>query len=182
MCVIVDTNTFGPVFDKKNDKHKDFKPVLDWVLHGKGKFIIGGSKYVGELKKAKRYLKLFQLLATHKGKVIKLNDSKVDAEQKRIESLVVDSDFDDPHLPAMVIVSRCQVICSADTRSIRFVTDPKLYPAGIKNPKYYTSCRNCDLLSDKYVDSKYKPIKKMPQNTAAKVEANINTILGDIRK
>lgn len=182
MCVIVDTNTFGPVFDKKNDKHNDFKPVLDWVLYGKGKFVIGGSKYMGELRKAKRYLKIFQILKTHKDKVVKLNDSTVDAEQNRIESLIVDSDFDDPHLPAMVVVSRCQVIYSVDTRSIRFVTDPKIYPAGIKTPKYYTSCRNCKLLTDKYIGSQYKPIKKIPPNNAAKTEANINTILAETRK
>lgn len=62
MCIIVDTNTFGPVFDSNNEKHAEFKPVLDWVLHGKGKFVIGGSKYMAELKKAKKFLKVFGVL------------------------------------------------------------------------------------------------------------------------
>lgn len=174
MCVIVDTNTFGPVFNSKNEKHQEFKPVLDWVLYGKGKFVIGGSKYMGELSKAKRYLSLLRTLNMNKNKIVRLDDGQVDNEQKRIEALVTDPDFDDPHLPAMVIVSKCQVICSDDTRSIRFVTDPKLYPDGVKTPKYYTGKRNCDLLSDKYIDDKYKPLNKIPPTVAKKIETNMN--------
>lgn len=73
---------------------------------------------------------------------------------------ITDKDFDDPHLPAIVIVSKCKVICSCDTRSVKFVTLPQLYPKGIDVPKYYTSKRNIDLLSDKYVHNCYKPLNK----------------------
>lgn len=177
MCIIVDTNTFGPVFDSNNEKHAEFKPVLDWVLHGKGKFVIGGSKYMAELKKAKKFLKVFGVLNVYKNKVIRLDTAEVDKEQKRIEAMISDTDFDDPHLPAMVIVSKCRLICSDDSRSIRFVTNPDLYPDNVKTPKYYTGSRNCDLLSDKYIDKRYKPLEKMPQNTADVIETKINSCL-----
>lgn len=171
MCVIVDTNTFGPVFNEQNEKHAEFKPVLDWVLHGKGKFVIGGSKYMGELKKASKYLKFFSVLATYKtNKIITLKDADVDKEQERIEKMITDPDFDDPHLPAMVIVSKCQIICSVDTRSVKFVTDSQLYPKCIKVPCYYTGSRNKDLLCDKYVDDRYKPLQKIPKTQAEEIE------------
>ncbi len=182
MCVIVDTNTFGPVFNPNNDKHSEFEPVLNWVLHGKGKFVIGGSKYMGELKKATRYLRLFRILNTTKDKVVRLDNKMVDDEQARIEALITDTDFDDPHLPAMIIVSKCQVICSDDTRSIRFVTDSRLYPDGVKTPKYYTGCRNKNLLCDNYIDDRYKPLNKIPQNKADMLEQKMKSMLDKATK
>lgn len=178
MCVIVDTNTFGPVFDPANEKHAEFKLVLDWVLHGKGKFVIGGSKYMGELRKARRYSRIISILKVFKDKIIKLDDAAVDKEQKRIEGVEVDPDFDDPHLPAMVIVSKCQVICSVDNRSVRFVTNPKFYPDNFVIPKFFTGSRNKDLLSDKYIDKKYKPLNKIPKKEAENIEEKISSSLG----
>lgn len=159
MCVIVDTNCFASVFDTKSAKHAEFSPVLDWILNGKGKLVYGGTKYIQELSKTK-YLKIFNILNSKAKKVIVVDSVKVDEEQKRIESLITDPDFDDPHLPAIVIVSKCEVICTEDTRSVRFVTDGSLYPKGTNIPKYYTSSRNKNLLCDKYINKVYKPLKK----------------------
>lgn len=178
MCVIVDTNTLGPVFEAKNVKHAEFSPVLEWVLHGKGKFVIGGSKYMKELGKARRFLKLFATLAKYKTeKIVRLTDADVDKEQGRIEKIITDPDFDDPHLPAMVIVSKCQIICSVDTRSVRFVTDCQLYPKGVKVPCYYTGIRNKNLLCDKYVDDRYKPLPKISKTQADQIEEHLDKML-----
>lgn len=159
MCVIVDTNCLASVFDTNSAKHNEFRPVLEWVLSGKGKLVYGGTKYIQELSKTK-YLKLFNILNAKTKKVVIVDKGKVDQEQSRIEHLIIDPDFDDPHLPAIVIVSKCEVICSEDTRSVRFVTDNKLYPKGINIPKYYTSIRNKNLLCDDYVNKIYKPLGK----------------------
>lgn len=159
MCVIVDTNCLASVFERKSEKHPQFAPVLEWIIYGKGKLIYGGSKYISELRKASKYFKIIIQLKK-KGKVICVDKERVDREQKRIEKEITDKDFDDPHLPAIVIVSKCKVICSCDTRSVKFVTLPQLYPKGIDVPKYYTSKRNIDLLSDKYVHDCYKPLNK----------------------
>lgn len=159
MCIIVDTNCLASVFDKKSDKHQEFEPVLEWITKGKGKFIYGGSKYLAELSKATKYLRIINILKKS-GKTIIANKDIVDKEQKRIEQSITDEDFDDPHLPAIVIASKCKLICSVDTRSIKFVTCSKLYPKGIEVPKYYTSSKNKNLLCDKYIPKCYKPLKK----------------------
>lgn len=159
MCIIVDTNCFAPVFDRKSEKHDQFAPVLEWIISGKGKLIYGGSKYFEELKKASRYLKIINSLKKI-GKAILVPKELVDKEQKRIEKKITDSDFDDPHLPAIVIVSKCKIICSSDTRSIKYVTQSKLYPKGIDIPKYYTGIKNKKLLCDKYIHDSYKPLNK----------------------
>lgn len=92
-----------------------------------------------------------------------MNDSDVDAWQNIIGDKINNPDFDDPHLPAIVIVSKCRVICSVDTRSVRFVTDPHIYPKGVDVPKYYTSKKNVSLLTDEYVHKCYKPLTKLPK-------------------
>lgn len=160
MCIIVDTNCLSSVFERNSDKHSEFEPVFEWIFTGKGKLIFGGSKYIEELEKTKKYLKIINLLK-NKGKAINIDKDLVDKEQKRIESLITNKDFDDPHLPALVIISKCKLICSQDTRSIKFVTNPQLYPKGIDIPKYYTSVNNIDLLCDKYIHDVYKPLKKL---------------------
>ena len=161
MCVIVDTNCFANVFSKTSERHKEFEPVLDWILNGKGKLIYGGTKYITELSKAPKYLRFINILKAKKNKVIVVDKEEVDEEQQRISALITDDDFDDPHLPAIVNVSRCRIICSSDTRSVKFVTDPKLYHNGVHPPVYYTGSRNEDLLCDQYIDDRYKPLNKL---------------------
>lgn len=160
MPVIVDTNCFANVFSRKSERHAEFEPVLDWIVNGKGKLIAGGTKYKNELKKAPKYLKIFTLLRDA-GKVHFGNDQEIDDYQKKVEELKEDDDFDDEHLPAIVSVTKCKIICSEDTRSIPHVTDRKYYPTGVSTPVYYTSSRNKDLLCDKYVDDSLKPINKI---------------------
>lgn len=169
MCIIVDTNCLAAVFERKSENHYQFAPVLEWIITGKGKLIYGGSKYLKELTRARRYIKIFNLLKD-KGKAIPINKELVDKEQERIEKEITDKDFDDPHLPAIVIVSKCKIICSSDTRSIRFVTLPQLYPKGIDVPKYYTSDRNKDLLCDKYIHDCYKPLSKCNKEDKESIE------------
>jgi hypothetical protein len=160
MCIIVDTNCLASVFDKSSAKHSDFEPVLNWILSGKGKLIYGGTKYLTELGKSRKYLKIIGLLNSRAKRVIIVDKEKVDQEQVRIESLITDNDFDDPHLPAIVIISKCMLICSEDSRSTKFVTRGELYPKGIIVPKYYMGFRNKDLLCNENIDKKYKPFTK----------------------
>ena len=97
----------------------------------------------------------------------------VDAEQARIEKMVTDDDFDDPHIPAIVIVSKCKIICSVDARSIKYVAQSKLYPKGIDIPKYYTGVKNKNLLCDKYIHDSYKPLNKCNK----RVQQSINKVI-----
>lgn len=160
MCVIIDTNCLSYVFDRTSDRHADFEPVLKWILCGKGFIVYGGSKYLKELKKAGKYLNIFTMLRHKKKKLVILPTEEVDREENVIKQLITNPDFDDPHLVAMVRVSSCMIICSVDTRSVKFVTNSILYSKGVKPPKYYTGLRNVKLLTDKYVPDKYKPLEK----------------------
>lgn len=165
MCIIVDTNTFSLVFKANSNYTQDFRPVLDWVIGGKGKFVIGGTKYLDELKQNRKALSFLNIMRSKTNKVIILNKNKVDEWQIIIQQKKQDSDFDDPHLPAMVIVSRCLLICSLDKRSIEYVTSKSIYPKNIKVPKYYTGIHNVNLLCDKYIDKKYFPLDKLNKRT-----------------
>ena len=176
MCVIVDANTLSCVFKDDAMKKLQFEPVLKWVLEGKGKFIIGGTKYMNELRKVKSASSFLSMLRMRtKDKVVMLDREKVDSYQSIMEEIVDDPHFDDPHLPAMVIVSHCMVICSLDARSIDFVTRPSLYPRGVKVPRYYTGMHNVDLLCDKYIDKRYKPLSKLSHSQSERFAGLISS-------
>ncbi|RZS90621.1 hypothetical protein [Aquimarina brevivitae] len=160
MAIIIDANCVANVFSKKSAKHRDFKPVLNWILLGKGLMIYGGSQYKKELTKTSKYLPIIRLLKDV-GKAIEGDTIDIDEYQVVVEDLKDDIDFDDTHLPAIVVVTKCRIICSEDCRSIPFVQDSKYYPKGFKTPVYYTSIKNKKLLTDKYVDDSLKPLCKL---------------------
>lgn len=147
MCIIIDANTFSSVFDSKSDDHMEFVPVLNWILNGKGKVVYGGTQYRDELRVAKRYLGIFGELKKAR-KVVELPTETVDAEQQRIENLVVHHDFDDPHLIAIISVSGCRLVCSKDTRAYPFIKNRDLYARPSLRPKIYSGARNSRLLRD----------------------------------
>lgn len=166
MCIIIDTNCLSDVFCAGTKNHKKFEPVMDWIIGGIGKMVVGGTKYRGELIKNRKISSFVKTLNMRANKVIMVDDKKVDAWQRKIEELIPDPDFDDPHLPAMVIVGKCHLICTGDVRSVKHVTRPDIYPKGTEIPKYYTSERNKNLLCQNYVDDFYKPYLKCNKKTS----------------
>lgn len=175
MCVIVDANSLSSVFNPTDEYHEDFQPVYDWIIKGKGKLIMGGTHYNKEISKCRKYLKIINVLKKQ-SKVYTADSEKVDQLEADIRSKIPDPDFDDPHLPAIAIVGKCKVICSRDTRSIKFVTSPCLYPNKISIPKYYCSRRNISLLSDKYIHSFHKPLNSFNKATILQVSQLIHDI------
>lgn len=153
MAIIVDTNCFSRVFCRNNKEHEEFAPVLEWILNGKGFLVYGGSKYKQELKKCKRYLHFFNMLKSAK-KAFAFDDDAIDKLQLKYEKLIDDPDFDDPHLPALVRVSKCRLICSTDLRSIPFVTNPDFYPKRFHVPQFYCGKKNESLLTDDNIDDR----------------------------
>lgn len=172
MPIIIDTNCFANVFERNSKNHPDFKPVLDWIVSGKGMMAFGGSKYLGELKKAKKYLRIIRLLKDQK-KVLVGNQYEIDILQEKISLNFPDPDFDDPHLPAIAIITKCILICSEDMRSVRFVKNSSIYPNGFQTPSYYSSKKNLDLLCDKYVHEANKPLLKIPKTLQDVLNKNI---------
>jgi len=168
MAIILDTNCFANVFSKNTAKHEEYKPVLDWVVKGKGLFVYGGTQYIEELRTCAKYLPLFRELRLV-GKVLVLDKEKVDQRQEVIAEQIPDDEFDDKHLSAIVIESKCKLICSDDKRSIKYVTNPALYPKGITKPKYYTGSKNAKMLCDKNIDKSLKPLCKLNKASRARV-------------
>lgn len=172
MPIIIDTNCFANVFSRSSAKHKDFEPVLKWIIEGRGILIYGGSKYKEELRKASRYLTLFRLLK-EVGKAVNKFDNEIDRLQKSIEAKKVEQEFNDVHLLAISVVSRCMLICSEDTKSIKYVTSRKYLPKGSLKPVYYTSIKNVILLNDKYVDDSLKPLCKVNKRLAKQLYSHL---------
>lgn len=150
MCIVIDLNVLAAVLNPFSSKHSDFQPVEHWISDGKGKFVYGGTTYIGELSRASKYLGIISEWE-RKGKTVRLCDAIVDAEESRIRELVDDPDFDDPHLAAIVSASRCRLICSEDKRAYPFLTRRDLYPKGVRRPRIYRDCRNAALLCDRYL-------------------------------
>lgn len=172
MAIIIDTNCFANVFNSRSSNHAEFKPVLDWIIKGKGIIVYGGSKYKEELQKASKYLTIFRLLKDV-NKVLIGDSNEIDRVQSEIENKTVDKDFDDPHLPAIVIVTKCRLICSNDSRSIPFVQQRELYPQGCITPSYYTGLRNSNLLCDEYIDDTLKPLCKLNKKQRNLIENHL---------
>ena len=156
MAIIIDTNCLSRVFNRKNVEFSEFEPVFNWIINGNGFIVYGGSKYIEELKKAKRYLGLFRIL-NDMGKVYKCPETEmIDELTDYYEKKYANEDFDDPHLPAIVIVTKCRLICSTDYRSIPYVTSSKMYPKRFVVPKYYQSRKDEKLLIESNIDKRLK--------------------------
>lgn len=168
MPIIIDTNCFANVFSRTSKKHAEFEPVLSWIIEGKGLIIYGGTKYKQELKKAKKYQTIFRFLK-EVGKAVNKSDIDIDRFQKEIEKLKESETFNDVHLLAISVVSKCRIICSEDAKSIPFVTNKKYFPPGFQKPVYYTSLKNKKLLCDRYVDGSLKPLCKVKKSIAQKI-------------
>ncbi|APC41039.1 type II toxin-antitoxin system VapC family toxin [Clostridium estertheticum] len=176
MCIIIDTNVFASVFNCSSAEHEDFKPVLDWITKGSGKAVIGGNTYRTELKKAKRYLKLFTLLASC-NKIIHVDDAEVDQIEINLKKQLVHRDFDDPHLIALTIVSKTKLICSGDARAYKYIKDPNLYPKCFNRPKIYKGKENKNLLIDENIPDKYKPVNKLNKARYDSLSTNFSNII-----
>ncbi len=149
MCIVIDTNTLSCIFNPNNANHKNFKPVLDWIKSG-GRIIYGGEHYKKELMNS-GYYKIVKLYRDKK-QVIDLDmeyQGCVDKEEKKIESLGYSKQFDDMHIIAIILVSRCKIVCTKDkTFTTKFLKKKELYvKTKIKIPKVYSNSKNKDLLN-----------------------------------
>ncbi len=160
MCLVLDANVFGAFFDPTNAAHDDLKPALEWVVYGKGRLVYGGTKYKSEMRAAGKYLKLFANLQ-RAGKIVSICDKSVDTHEAKITGLEKDSDFDDPHLIAIVVSSGCKIVCTNDKRALPYLKKAALYQGIVKRPKIYQSKRNAALLADENIAEVCCPCKKL---------------------
>ncbi len=136
MCIIIDTNTLGLVFNSETKEHEKFKPVLEWINNGKGKIVYGGTEYEKELIKANslKLIKQYNIA----GKAVHICNKKVDEKETEIKKRANNISFNDTHLVAIVCVSKCKlIICSNDKKAYPFLKDPHLYQKEAQTPKIY---------------------------------------------
>jgi predicted nucleic acid-binding protein len=171
MCIVVDTNTLSNVFKREDKKHTNFKPVLDWILEGNGKLIVGGSKFNDELFKEIAWFRKLFLQLVDLNKVVRIDNKKVDIRQAALEQLLKHRDFDDPHLLALIAESKCRVLCTGDKRAFPFIQDRNLYPKRVTPPAIYSARNNADLLCNKNLADCCLPKVKLKKRDTAKILA-----------
>lgn len=150
MCIIIDTNTFTKVFKHDNAEHPNFKPVYDWIIRNKGYLVIGGSKYKQELglikssdgKRRLNALPILSELVRKNIKITNIDDEKVDKYQQSIQHKIKSPDFDDPHIIALAVISKCRLICTSELRALPFFADKSLYPKRFRLPDTYRGIRD----------------------------------------
>jgi hypothetical protein len=169
MCIVIDTNTLSKVFKASDKKHLEFKPVLDWIVEGNGKIVIGGSKFHDELFTNIGWFRKLFLLLKGLNKVVVVDAHTVDAHQKAIEAKKIHKHFDDPHLVALLAISKCRVICTNDARAIPFIQNRMLYPKRAPLPSIYSQRGNANLLCDKNIAGCCMPKVKLTKKMAANI-------------
>lgn len=145
MCIVVDAPLFVPMFKTSDPKSVSYQPVRQWVVEGIGKFVIGGTKYKAELAKIPTVLPVL-LELERKGKVVRISDAVVDAEEALVKVIEPRPDFDDPHLAALIRATGCRLICVLDPRSHKYLRASKLYKSPKARPNLYTRPKNKSLL------------------------------------
>lgn len=165
MCIVIDTNCMSSVFKRSSKDHTDFKPVKDWIIEGKGKIVIGGSKYREEIK---HYLSQLAELERN-NKVVKIDNAKVDREHDLLKEKIDHRDYDDPHLIALLSISRCKLICSKDERAYPFFKNKDLYQSR-SAPLIYCKERNKDLLCDNNIAPICEPCIKLNKSQIDQLE------------
>jgi hypothetical protein len=155
MCLLIDACCIPKVFDQKNSCHADYEPILDWITHGDGRMVYGGTKYGTELRELAKYLRIISELQ-RKGRAFVLPQSDVDTIANGLRAQIADPEFNDEHLVAIVIVSRCCVVCTEDTTAISYLKRRAFYlNHGMKKPKIYHSHRNRNLCCRRNVTENY---------------------------
>lgn len=140
MCLVIDTCCLAMVFDGRNKKHASFIPVLDWI-NGNGYMIYGGTKYNEELRTAYKYLPFVTELS-RKHRTIQVSTKRVDKIAAQLKARIPDPEFNDEHLVALVIASRCCVVCTIDNVAISYLKRTDLFrPTGLGRPRIYKGDR-----------------------------------------
>jgi hypothetical protein len=148
VCVVIDACCLVKVFDPENREHGQFAPIWEWISRGRGRMIYGGTKYLAELSRVRKVLPIVNELQ-RKGRVKVMSGAGVDTVAAKIKQKVGDGTFDDEHLVAIVIVSRCRVVCTDDESAMPYLKRPKLFADyGMKRPKIYNRSTHEHLCCD----------------------------------
>lgn len=147
MCIVIDASVIPKVFGKTDP---DYIPVYDWITKGRGKIVIGGTKYGKELANLGRFTRLLSELSRQR-KVIVMNKKTIDRLATKLKEIEPKPDFDDPHIVALVEESGCRIVCSEDKRSDKYLRDSRFYKKSRRPSIYRYAKKHTHLISDKNI-------------------------------
>jgi hypothetical protein len=141
MCLIIDTDCLSRVFIGRNSEHKPFIPVMKWI-RSSGYMVYGGTKYNAQLGRHSEVLGLVVELSK-RGKTIRLSSHLVDPIAAELKTRFPEAAFDDEHLVALVIASKCGVVCTYDKGAMKYLRRPDVYDPyrGVTRPSIYSGSR-----------------------------------------
>lgn len=141
MCVVIDSCCLAMVFDSSNEKHLSFIPILDWI-NGSGCMIYGGSKYNLELRRLPKYLSLVAELRKTQ-RAIPVPDAEVDSIAVELKKKFPNPEFNDEHIAALVIASRCGVVCTIDKPATAYLRSVEVFTGrDMSRPSIYSGHRD----------------------------------------
>jgi hypothetical protein len=155
--MLIDANLIAAIFNKNNEKHFMYKPILEWFVVGKAKIVIGGGRYYRN--EIKERLASYIPILTELSRLNKTHwfpDKTVDELTTYIKSMESKADFDDLHIVALLSVSKAKIFCSEDERSFQFIKDKRFYPKGQEPPRILslkTHDASLELLNDENICS-----------------------------
>lgn len=158
MPIIIDTNCFPLFFEDL-----EYLPLRKWIIDWPWMIVYWGNKFNSELEKNERVLNLL-INFSKIWKTIRGNTKLIDDEQSKIELLISDPDFDDPHLIALSKITKTLLIATKDKRSIKFLTRPSLYSSNKLIPKIYSWKRNKSILNKANIHRSNKTKCKILRN------------------
>lgn len=162
MCIVIDSDVFSPLVNPHMRNHREFQPVLEWIVSGKGKIVYGGTTYEQEVSRHRNFRE-FLVQMEHKGKTVNVHCVDVDCVEISLSQAIQGPGFNNHHIVAIVLVSSCKLVCSNDTglhalistcysrgaRALIKKISPN--PGSIQCPKIYKNRRHRALLSDRNI-------------------------------
>lgn len=141
MSIVIDVNTMPSVFCASTSDHSDFRPVLEWILFGNGKVVVGGKTFMVELKRLPRYMRVLENLKAI-GKAGFYTDPAIDSREQWVAEIEPRANFDDKHIVALIGHLKVRLFCSRDGRSFPFINDTRFYDSSTDRPAIYTNSKH----------------------------------------
>lgn len=140
MCMVVDANLLRTFFYPKDKNHDHYSTLLNWLISGKIKMTLGGTKYSQEFDTI-RQLEFVRIIRFLKDKrsIVEMDKETVDQRQAEYEKMGLPKDFDDPHIAALALTSRAKLLCTNDQPLIKYIKLKKLRANDEVPPKIYGS-------------------------------------------
>jgi hypothetical protein len=114
MCVVVDADTFTYFSNPHSSRHGEFQPIIKWVRDSNCKYVYGGTTYTNQLNKHKDFRDFLKTM-WQAGKTVDIGRQKVDQTERVIRQTITGPGYNDHHIVAIVLISRCKVVCSLDS-------------------------------------------------------------------